>query len=100
MSDPRVVELALARARAAERVEAAIVALGGAYEVFGRATRALEACAEVDLGHYLDAPITMHLAQAGLGALLERKLTDKPAPLRELVEGQHRKLLRIDTTRV
>jgi hypothetical protein len=84
-------ELAAARALAAERLEAAFDALGVAYGAYVKATNALEFRTNEDLARYLEVPITLHLVRAGLGPFLERRLTGTAAPLRALVETQHRR---------
>jgi hypothetical protein len=85
-----VSELALARVRAAERLDAAIVALGNSYRLYQQATKALEDGAEAeDLGRYLEGAIVRHMVVAGLGAFLERKLDGAAPPLASLVETQH-----------
>jgi hypothetical protein len=85
-------DLAVARAQAAEQLEAAIRVLGTAYAAYTRATAALEARTQQDLGRYLENPIVLRLVQAGLSAFLERRLVGTPAALRALVEAQHRTL--------
>jgi hypothetical protein len=44
-----------------------------------------------DLARRLEGPLVLHLARAGLSALLERKLTGAPSSLRLLVEEQHQR---------
>lgn len=88
-SNAQLAQLAEARVRAGAQLEAAIEALGHAYADYQRATQALEFKTNVDLGRYLDAGITMHLAQAGLSAFLERKLAGVAPPLSTLIEQQH-----------
>jgi hypothetical protein len=84
-------ELALARCDAAERLEAAVAALGVAHAGLVKATNALEMRTDLDLGRALDLAIILHLSKAGLGAYLERRLVGPAPSLRELVERQHRK---------
>jgi hypothetical protein len=81
-----------AREHAAASLEAAIVALGVAYRDYARRTAALDARLHADLARPLELPIALHLARAGLGAFLERKLQDTPASLRTIVESQHARL--------
>jgi hypothetical protein len=85
-------ELARARAEAAERLETAIAALGSAYRAYAQATSALEFRLNLDLARYLEPPIVIHLAmRGGLTDFLERRLVGPPANLRALVEAQPRR---------
>ena len=84
-------ELALARAEAAEQLDAAIAALGTAYQAYASATNVLEFRVNVELSRYIENPIILHLAKAGISPFLERRLVGTPLPLRSLVEAQHRK---------
>lgn len=85
-------DLALARAEAAERLEAAIARLGDEYTAYVRATTALEAHTQQDLARYLEVPLNLALVKAGLGAFLERRLTGTTGSLRATVEQQHAKI--------
>jgi hypothetical protein len=84
-------QLAFARAHAADGLEAAIVAAGRALEEYKRATAALEFRTNLELDRYVQNAIVLHLARAGVGELLERKLASVPPSLRLLVEQQHRR---------
>lgn len=84
-------QLVAQRVQAAADLEAVIAALGVAYRAFSEATAALESRVGQDLTRYLEVPIVLHLARAGLGGFLERKLSGTPASLRTLVEEQHRR---------
>lgn len=92
MARTRTADLARARADCADRLEAAIAALGVAYQAYSQATRAIELRLGLELARYLEAPIVVHLASRGaLADFLERRLVGPPANLRALVEAQHRK---------
>lgn len=84
-------DLARARVQAAADLEVAIAALGIKYRAFTQTTDALEQQLGVDLARYLEVPIVLHLARAGLGGFLERRLTGTPGSLRALVERQHQR---------
>lgn len=86
---PSLEALVITREQAAGTLEDAIAAVGAAYRAFGQATTALGARLGLDLAPKLEGPIVLHCAQAGLGPLLERKLTGTPASLRALVREQH-----------
>lgn len=49
---------------------------------------ALEWRVNVELALHLEVPLVLHLARAGFGEFLERKLIGTPASLRALVEQQ------------
>jgi hypothetical protein len=84
--------LARDREEAAEQLETAIAALGAAFQHYERLTRELTDRTHEDLSVRLDAPIILHLARAGFGRFLDRKLTGTPASLRALCEQQHERL--------
>ena len=92
---------ALARDREAKagNLEAAIVAFGVAWHEYREATHALESTVNVELTRALEIPLILHLARAGLGELLERKLVGTPASLRALVEQQHTRTPAIERAR-
>jgi hypothetical protein len=89
----RLDDLARAREQAADRLEQAIRDLGDAFRTYSAATAELEHASGEELSRYLEAALCMHLSAAGLSSYLERKLVGTPAPLRALVDGQHRRVL-------
>lgn len=89
-------ELAARRVDAVCHFEAAVAVLGDAYRALEATTQALEHESGQELARYLEVPIVLHLARAGLSVFLERKLAGTPASLRALVENQHRRLLAIE----
>lgn len=81
------------REQAAGELEGAIALLGRAHKRYTNLTRELSSKIGQDLTYALDAPIILHLMKAGLGELLERKLTGEPGPLTNIVRDAHHKLL-------
>ena len=88
-----VAQLAREREQAADDLDTAIVALGVAYASYQRTTEALSARVGIDLTYRVEPVLILHLAQAGFGPFLERKLQGAAAALRALVEDEHRKLI-------
>jgi len=86
-------DLARARLEAADRLDAAIAAVGTHYQVFVDATRMFERqIGAADLQRYLEVPLVLALAQIGVGSFLEHKFVGTPPGLSATVETQHRKL--------
>jgi hypothetical protein len=91
MKPAPITDLITARLDAADALETKIAALGTAYKAYLEATAALEQRAGVDLSRYLDVPIVLHLARAGLREFLESKFAGTPPPLRVTCENQHQR---------
>jgi hypothetical protein len=93
MMAPTTHDLAHARLEAADRLDAAIAALGIHYQAFVDATRTLEQqTGAADLQRYLEVPVILALAKIGLGSFLEQKFVGTPPGLRVAVEHQHQRL--------
>jgi len=86
-------DIAADREDAAAELEGAIQLLGRAHQRYMALTRELGAATGRDFAFSLDVPICMHLSEAGLSSLLERKLHGTPGSLRSLVADAHGKLL-------
>lgn len=85
-------DLAAAREDAAAFLEAAIANLAPAWRNFEHATRVLEQASGISLSPGADNAIVLHLAAAGLGSVLARKLVGSPPNLRDLVASQHTRI--------
>ena len=89
MSAPTTNTLAHAREQAAEDLQLAIEAAGGAYRAYQAATQQLGDRVGADLAMRLEVPIVLHLARAGFSGFLERRLAGTPGSLRAIVATEH-----------